>query len=399
MGGEEPYHGYEAAAHVARYALLRPICAGRRILDIACGEGYGSALLARWGAREVVGADISTEAIEAAQLHFSHPEVRFLQGDAEQAATLLRDEPPFDLVVSFETVEHVADPTALLTGLRRLCAPGGTIVLSCPNDPAALPPDAVNPYHLRTYTFEQFREFAEAILGPASSWLIETPAIGMLHYRLGDAAAEVAAASPADIVKVQHADGCLRIPAQRGVAPSAQDCLAYVGIWGTALQPSCAVSPLSHSGYMFPWRQIERLERDAAQQNGDRQDDRRQLLHYAETISALRQSQQADRERAMQLAETIAQQTAAIAALEARIDGLGQLATTAEQRRSDTEHRFAAQQTELNLARQWREGVERSPFYRLMQAYTGLYRQPVIGPVLSGARRGAVWMLNRGRGG
>ncbi|HET8995122.1 MAG TPA: methyltransferase domain-containing protein, partial [Acetobacteraceae bacterium] len=66
MSGEQPYHGFEAAAHVARYALLRPACAQRRVLDIACGEGYGSALLAGWGARSVVGVDISAAAIASA---------------------------------------------------------------------------------------------------------------------------------------------------------------------------------------------------------------------------------------------------------------------------------------------------------------------------------------------
>ncbi|HET8995758.1 MAG TPA: methyltransferase domain-containing protein, partial [Acetobacteraceae bacterium] len=340
---------------------------------------------------------ISAAAIASAERHFAHPAIRFLQGNAEQAAALLADEPAFDLIACFETVEHVADPAALLQALRRLCAPGGTIVVSCPNDPATLSPGATNPFHVRTYTFGQFREFAEGILGPASDWLIETPAIGLLHYRLGDAATERPASGPTDIVRLHDAEACLQVPAQQGDAPSAQDCLAYLGVWGDTLPGNCAVSPMSHSGFMFPWRKLDRLELEFARVNREQQEDRRQLLNFAETVTALRQSHAADQEQIGQFGQPEGQ--AASLAEEnqpaLRRYAAGRAAAEADLARTRAE--LAARDTELMLARQWREGVERSPFYRVLQAYVGLFRLPVVGPVLTAARRGAaqIWRGSR----
>lgn len=383
MSGEQRYHGYEAAAHVARYALARTLCAERRVLDIACGEGYGSALLARWGARQVVGIDISAEAIAAANRHFGHPSIRFLQGNAEQAPALLANEPPFELVVSFETIEHVADPAALLRGLRQLCAPGGSILVSCPNDPAALQPGDVNPYHNRSYTFEQFRALSEGILGPAAAWLIEAPVVGLLLYALGDPAAELPAASAVDIVKLRNADqGFVQMPAQEGVSPSAQDCLAYVGVWGDLPQPVCAVSPMSQTGYMFPWRKLDRLQAEMDRLYQSQQEDRRQLLHDAALIANYEQSHAADQQQIERQRKTIAHAEAVHRLASERTEAL-----EAEGRQA--RERLRELTLELDRMRDWRGGMERSRFYRLLRRYTRLYETPVVGPALGLSRNAA----------
>jgi cyclopropane fatty-acyl-phospholipid synthase-like methyltransferase len=159
----------EVAEHVARYSIVSAQVSGRRVLDIACGEGYGSWLMKEWGASEVVGVDVSDEAISSAKRNFSRSGVSYIQGDACIASQLLMGK-KFDVIVSFETIEHLADPQKFLSEIRNLCEENSSIFISCPNDHIALPPDQSNPYHLRKYRFEEFVSETEQILGKASQW-------------------------------------------------------------------------------------------------------------------------------------------------------------------------------------------------------------------------------------
>ncbi|WZB62599.1 class I SAM-dependent methyltransferase [Achromobacter xylosoxidans] len=166
------YDGLEAAIHIARYSFAQPYCANRRVLDIACGEGYGSRLLANWGASEVVGVDISSDALAAAQRNFGGDGVSFVQSEGE---TLLDkfQQASFDLIVSFETIEHLGDPVQFLGNLKTLLKPGGLIIISCPNDWWYFPTDEhKNPFHLRKYRFEDFRTETEEVLGGAKAWFL-----------------------------------------------------------------------------------------------------------------------------------------------------------------------------------------------------------------------------------
>ena len=116
--------------HWHRYALATRFAAGRRVLDAACGEGYGSALLAAH-AREVVGVEISDEALAHARGRYAAPNLRFERGDATALAAF--PDASFDLIVSFETLEHVQEQEALVAGFARLLAPGGLLLLSSPD--------------------------------------------------------------------------------------------------------------------------------------------------------------------------------------------------------------------------------------------------------------------------
>jgi SAM-dependent methyltransferase len=445
------YHGYEAAAHVARYALARRFCTGRRVLDIACGEGYGSALLAGWGAREVVGIDIAAEAGAAANARFAGPSVRFLHVDALAAEAMLADQAPFDLIVSLETVEHVADPAAFLAVLRRLAAPEAVILISCPNDPAMLAPGEDNPFHLRRFTFAEFRDLAEAALGPARGWLLETPAIGFVHYPQGDAATETAATGPADIVRARDAGPALALPAQAGAAPSAADCHAYVGLWGDTTAGNCVLTPLSHSAYMWGWRELARLEAENQAMRAAQQADRRQLLRYGEEIvahpaaqraaAAREEAANAAREEALAeaarladalrdaragiaardqaLAEAAERSAAEAAALNAALEATRARAAALEtalreagehaasllaetgglrQTLARTQETLARTSETLSQTEQKLLGIERSRFYRLSRAYVALYTLPLIGPVLGAARRGVGRLVRAVRG-
>lgn len=116
--------------HWHRYLFAWRMAQGKRVLDAACGEGYGSALLART-AKSVVGVDIDASSIAHARERYgSRENLRYETGDA----TLLDVEPAsFDLVVSFETLEHVEAQERMLEGFARALTADGVLVVSSPD--------------------------------------------------------------------------------------------------------------------------------------------------------------------------------------------------------------------------------------------------------------------------
>ena len=116
--------------HWHRYVFARAFAQGRRVLDAACGEGYGSALLAA-SADSVLGVDIAESAVaHARQRYGQHANLRFEQGDC---TALSCGDAQFDLIVSFETLEHVAAQQELIAGFARALAPGGLLIVSSPD--------------------------------------------------------------------------------------------------------------------------------------------------------------------------------------------------------------------------------------------------------------------------
>ncbi len=146
--------------HWHRYLFAAPLVAGREVLDVACGEGYGSALLARSAAR-VVGADIAPAAIGHARARYAaQANLEFREADC---AALPFADASFDVVVSFETIEHVVAQDAFLDEARRVLRDGGLFVLSCPNKlEYADKRGFVNTFHLR----ELYRDELSALLAP-----------------------------------------------------------------------------------------------------------------------------------------------------------------------------------------------------------------------------------------
>ena len=116
--------------HWHRYHFAARWAAGRRVLDVACGEGYGTALLAQ-SAAHVTGVDVAPAAIEHARRAYAHA------GNVEFACASCTRLPladaSIDLAVSFETLEHIAEQEQFVDELARVLAPGGVLVLSCPN--------------------------------------------------------------------------------------------------------------------------------------------------------------------------------------------------------------------------------------------------------------------------
>ena len=144
------------AEHVGRYRFAAPAVRGKRVLDVACGSGYGCAILAETAA-EVVGVDISPDAVaHAAARYAGLPNVRFACGDARRVPLTSER---FDVVTSFETIEHLPGPDIddYLAEVNRLLVAGGRAFISTPDrDSYSLGGDTGNPFHLHEFTRDEF---------------------------------------------------------------------------------------------------------------------------------------------------------------------------------------------------------------------------------------------------
>lgn len=156
------------AEHVARYRLAAQLVERRRVLDAGSGEGYGALMLASAGATNVVGVDIDGDAVRHARERYG---LEFLEADLLQ---LPFSSSSFDLVVCFETIEHVADASQALAELRRVLADGGLLIISTPNAGEYL---VENEFHEREYTSDEFdqllaEQFSERHWLYQQNWLL-----------------------------------------------------------------------------------------------------------------------------------------------------------------------------------------------------------------------------------
>lgn len=147
--------------HMIRYAFTAPFVQDKRVLDISCGSGYGSQFIAMQGARAVVGVDVDEDSIRFASTFYGHPHVKYIQSDAHSVPSL--EDASFDVIVSFETIEHLQNPKQFLSELRRLLKPGGQLFISCPNDYRATP--WLSPFHLHKFRFTEFRDLFLSVFG------------------------------------------------------------------------------------------------------------------------------------------------------------------------------------------------------------------------------------------
>ncbi|MBL8386760.1 MAG: FkbM family methyltransferase [Hydrogenophaga sp.] len=153
--------GERSDAHVIRYHLAADLVrAGDRVLDAACGLGYGSYVLSQLTrCHSVTGVDGSDYAIDYARANYAAAEARleYVQGWLPDHLAAWPDH-SFDVVVSFETLEHVQDPQGLLAEFSRLLRPGGRIIASVPNDWSDETGEDPNPHHLHVYTLDTLRQ-------------------------------------------------------------------------------------------------------------------------------------------------------------------------------------------------------------------------------------------------
>jgi SAM-dependent methyltransferase len=169
-----PAENYWYRRHLAVYEWIAARVAGGAVLDMACGEGYGSAVLARTAA-SVVGVDGNPEAHEHARLKYTRPGLWFEWG----AVDTYGSPGTFDAVVFLQTIEHVVDPAAVLAHFRSLLRPGGVVYVSTPNVLTLAPPGAAksdNPWHLREYRADEFAGLCRGVFD-------DVEMLGLFHAR------------------------------------------------------------------------------------------------------------------------------------------------------------------------------------------------------------------------
>ena len=167
-----PAENYWYRRHLVVYEWIAERVWGRRVVDLACGEGYGTSVLART-ARSVVGVDANPEAFEHARAKYTTRTTRF---ERDLIDTWQGD---VDCVVFLQTIEHVQDADATLAHIRELIGPTGIAFISTPNVLTLAPEGAEksgNPWHIREYRAEEFQELCERHFGTVDVF-------GLFHAR------------------------------------------------------------------------------------------------------------------------------------------------------------------------------------------------------------------------
>jgi len=156
-----PAENYWFQRHLAVYEWISARVIGRRVIDMACGEGYGSEVISRTAA-SVVGVDANPDAHEHAALRYPRQNLRFERGMVETYG----EPESCDAVVFLQTIEHVQEPAAVLERFRALLAPGGVAYVSTPNVLTLAPAGAEksgNPWHIREYRAREFEALCRSV--------------------------------------------------------------------------------------------------------------------------------------------------------------------------------------------------------------------------------------------
>lgn len=150
--------GQIALEHMHRYLAASEIASGKEVLDIACGEGYGSSILAQH-ARKVIGVDISVETVQHARKRYTQDNIEFIAGSCTDIPL---PDASIDLVVSFETIEHIAEHDQMMKEIKRVLRPDGALIISSPDkyhysDEAGYH----NPFHAKELYLHEFKKLLE----------------------------------------------------------------------------------------------------------------------------------------------------------------------------------------------------------------------------------------------
>ena len=170
--------------HYHRYIVAAPFTKGKKVLDLASGEGYGTALLAGEAA-EIIGVDIDPQAIAVASSQYIRSNLKFLQGSILDIP--IKDQ-IFDVITCFEAIEHVGEQEKVLDEALRLLSDDGLLIISTPNklvftDEA----DEPWPWHVKEFYYSEFREFLEKkfddviflgqrVINGSAIWPLDIPA-------------------------------------------------------------------------------------------------------------------------------------------------------------------------------------------------------------------------------
>ena len=262
-GPNAAYHAYRASQHVAHYAAAQRLVAGKRVLDAACGEGFGAYLLEKWGATHVLGIDIAEAAIARARRYFGSDRCEFVRGDVAELRQSIGDR-KFDVIVSFDTIEHTEDPDAFLRQLKTYVRDGAVLLIGCANIPALSRAGETTEFHRTSYTFEAFRAMTESELGRADQWLWTTPLLGEACIPHADAAIRRNGGGAFPIIETTPVGSAVLLPSQDDFAPTAETIAGYLGVWHAEIDRTVAVSVQSLAGHLQPYQEIDHCKQENA---------------------------------------------------------------------------------------------------------------------------------------
>lgn len=145
--------------HIERYKFaLKFIQKNNKVLDTACGDGYGTKLLAETEADEVWGADINQQAIETAKNKYSAENLHFRIVDG---VDMPFEDNYFDVVISFETIEHIKDYQSFIKEIKRVLKPSGKLIISTPDRKITKKLGIDNPFHVREFTKKEMADLMQ----------------------------------------------------------------------------------------------------------------------------------------------------------------------------------------------------------------------------------------------
>lgn len=210
------YGGQTEIEHLHRYLLAREWCRDKDVLDVASGEGYGTALLAQV-ARRAVGVEIAPDVVEHASGAYKADSLSFVVGDAR---ALPIPDASFDVVTSFETIEHFAEQRRFLDEVKRVLRPGGLLIVSTPDRDHYSPAEsAANPFHVRELTQAEFETLLRSSFAEVSV-MLQRPVFGSVLFPDGGGkGAPLCFERRGD----RHFEGSLNLPRPQYVVAFASD--------------------------------------------------------------------------------------------------------------------------------------------------------------------------------
>lgn len=168
--------------HLVAYRFLLPFVRGRRVVDLGCGEGYGTELLAG-AAREAVGVDLAPEAVFHARRSYERAGLRY---DYRDIYDTRLEAGSFDVAVSLQVIEHLHQPDRFMEEARRLLRPGGLCVITTPNGDILSPGSdrPVNPFHIFEFDARGFQEYLMGFFPAVDVWGLYHAGMLYWHERL-----------------------------------------------------------------------------------------------------------------------------------------------------------------------------------------------------------------------
>lgn len=139
--------------HLERYNFVKKYIRRKNILDVACGCGYGSFEMAKSNPKSIIAGDLSQEAINYANVRYKNKLVRFLKFDATKIPIKSGS---IDVVVSFETLEHIKKQNGFLNEIKRVLKKDGALIISTPNKEIGI--GDTNSYHFKEFNFRDFEK-------------------------------------------------------------------------------------------------------------------------------------------------------------------------------------------------------------------------------------------------